>query len=106
MALTEARLHTTLPVSDFARAKDFYAQKLGLTPVSDTLGGAFYETADGNRFLLFPSAGAASGTHTQMGFRVDDIAAEVAGLKDRGLCSRSTTCPASRPRTVLPPRGR
>jgi len=26
MALTEARLHTTLPVSDFARAKDFYAQ--------------------------------------------------------------------------------
>ena len=85
MALTEARLHTTLPVSDFARAKDFYAQKLGLTPVSDTPGGAFYETADGNRFLLFPSAGTASGTHTQMGLRVDDIAAEVAGLKDRGV---------------------
>jgi catechol 2,3-dioxygenase-like lactoylglutathione lyase family enzyme len=85
MGLTQARVHTTLPASDFARAKDFYEQKLSLTPVSDTPGGAFYETDDGDRFVVFPSAGVASGTHTQLGFRVSDIAAEVAALKDRGV---------------------
>jgi predicted enzyme related to lactoylglutathione lyase len=85
MGLTQARAQATLPASDFERAKDFYAQKLGLTPLSDTPGGASYEAADGDRFLLFPSAGVASGTHTQMGFQVDDVEAEVAALKDRGV---------------------
>jgi catechol 2,3-dioxygenase-like lactoylglutathione lyase family enzyme len=43
MGLTQARAQATLPASDFERAKDFYAQKLGLTPLSDTPGGASYE---------------------------------------------------------------
>jgi catechol 2,3-dioxygenase-like lactoylglutathione lyase family enzyme len=59
MGLTQARAHATLPASDFERAKDFYARKLGLTPFPDTPGGAFYEAGDGDRFLLFPSAGVA-----------------------------------------------
>jgi catechol 2,3-dioxygenase-like lactoylglutathione lyase family enzyme len=85
MALSEARVHATLPVSNLARAKEFYAERLGLKPTSETTGGAFYECAEGTRFVLFPSAGAPSGTHTQLGFAVRDIEAEVADLKASGV---------------------
>jgi catechol 2,3-dioxygenase-like lactoylglutathione lyase family enzyme len=82
--LTNARTHTTLPVEDPARAKAFYADKLGLEPVSEAPAGNFYEVGD-TRFLLFPTQGRPSGAHTQMGFVVDDIEVTVAGLKERGV---------------------
>ncbi|MBV8529633.1 MAG: VOC family protein [Candidatus Dormibacteraeota bacterium] len=82
--LANARYQATLPASNFERAKAFYADKLGLTPASDVPAGAFYES-NGTRFLLFPSSGAASGTHTQLGFDVDDIAATVKDLEGRGV---------------------
>lgn len=41
--------------------------------------------ADGTRFLLFPSSGSASGSHTQMGFIVADADAEVRDLHQRGV---------------------
>ena len=82
--LKDHPVHTTLPATDLARAKAFYAEKLGLTPVEEHPGGAFYECG-GRRFLLFPSGGAASGTHTQMGFNVADIEAEVRDLRERGV---------------------
>jgi catechol 2,3-dioxygenase-like lactoylglutathione lyase family enzyme len=84
VALSKARVHTTLPASDLERAKTFYAEKLGLTPSTETPAGLFYECADGTRFFLFPSRGTASGTHTQIGFSVANIEAEVAELKARG----------------------
>jgi len=82
--LQDAPIHATLPCSDYARAKAFYADKLGLTPVEETPAGAFYESG-GTRFFLFPSGGAASGTHTQMGWRVDDIEPVVRELTERGV---------------------
>ncbi len=84
MTLSQARVHAALPASDFARAKEFYASRLGLEPVEETPGGALFECAEGTRFLLFPSSGAPSGTHTQVSFTVADIAAEVAALQARG----------------------
>src|SRR5947209_20285297 len=83
--LSNGRFHATLPCSDFERAKTFYAEKLDLHPAEEQPAGAFYEGAGGTRFLLFPSAGAATGTHTQMGFTVDDIDATVAELRSRGV---------------------
>jgi catechol 2,3-dioxygenase-like lactoylglutathione lyase family enzyme len=83
--LTDARFHTTLPCTDFDRAKQFYADKLGLRPTEEQPGGAFYEGRDGTRFFLFPSSGKASGGHTQMGFLVADVEAEVRDLKQRGV---------------------
>lgn len=85
MTLSDARVHTTLPASDFARAKAFYTDKLGLTVSQETPGGAFFEFSDGSRFVVFPSAGAASGSHTQMGLTVADVEAEVAGLQAAGV---------------------
>ena len=88
------KYHATLPCTDFARAKAWYAEKLGLTPADEEPAGAFYEGGNGERFLLFPSSGAASGTHTQMGITVDDIESEVRELKNRGVTFEEYDFPA------------
>ena len=83
--LRDSLVHTTLPVSDLQRAKQFYADKLGLIPADEQPGGLFYSAGAGTRFLLFPSTGRASGAHTQMGWRVRDIDAAVRDLTERGV---------------------
>ena len=47
-------------------------------------GGLRYECAAGI-LCLFASAGTPDGTFTQMAFNVDDIEAEMAELRDRGV---------------------
>src|SRR5881394_4380287 len=76
---------TTLPVEDLARAKAFYAEKLGLRPTREFAGALFYEGNGTSGFLLFPSGGHAAGQHTQMALFVKDIGASVAKLKSRGV---------------------
>lgn len=83
--LSDARYQTSLPCSDLARAKKFYTDKLGLAPADEQPAGAIYEGGDGTRFILFPSSGSASGSHSQMGFMVADIEGEVRDLKQRGV---------------------
>jgi hypothetical protein len=39
----------------------------------------------GIQFLVFPSGGVASGSHTQIGWNVSDFEAEVRALKARGV---------------------
>jgi catechol 2,3-dioxygenase-like lactoylglutathione lyase family enzyme len=84
MTLNDGRLAARIPVRDLERARSFYADKLGLEPAEERPGGLLYRCASGE-FALFESAGAASGTHTQMGWDVDDIEATVAELNSRGL---------------------
>lgn len=83
--LSDARYDTALPCSDLERAKAFYAEKLGLTPTGEQPAGLIYEGGDGTLFLLFPSGGSASGSHSQMAFVVADLDAEVRDLKQRGV---------------------
>jgi catechol 2,3-dioxygenase-like lactoylglutathione lyase family enzyme len=83
--LGQARIAAAIPAADFERAKRYYRDTLGLTPSKETEDGAFYDGADGTWFVVFPSGGAASGTHTQIGFHVPDIQAEVLDLKARGV---------------------
>jgi catechol 2,3-dioxygenase-like lactoylglutathione lyase family enzyme len=82
--LKNGRVATRLPAQDLNRAKAFYADKLGLHPVEEREGGLRYVGTAGE-FALFESAGAASGTHTQMGWEVEDIEATVADLRSRGV---------------------
>ncbi len=82
--LKDGRVATRIPARDVERARAFYADKLGLEPAEERPGGLLYRCA-GGEFALFESAGAASGTHTQMGWAVDDIEATVADLRRRGL---------------------
>ena len=75
---------TRLPAQDLERARRFYAEKLGLEPAEERPGGLRYRCGN-SYFVLFTSAGAPSGTHTQMGWEVDDLATVVAELRGRGV---------------------
>ena len=79
-----AYAEATLPAKDLDRAKDFYAERLGLTPTSEDSTGVHF-VMGGTRFRLFRSSGAASGAHTQLALMVGDIAAQVKALQERGL---------------------
>ena len=76
--------HATLPVSDMERAKAWYREKLGLTPKEEGEGGAYYE-AGGSRFALFATPYAGTAKNTQMEWSVDDVRAEMAELRKRGV---------------------
>jgi len=73
-----------LPAQDLERARTFYAEKLGLVPSEERPGGLRYQCGSG-AFSLFESAGAPSGTHTQVAWEVDDIELTVAELRARGV---------------------
>ena len=82
--LADSSVATRLPVKDLSRARTFYSEKLGLEPAEERPGGLLY-CCGGSCFALFESAGSPSGTHTQMGWEVDDIDATVAALRKRGV---------------------
>jgi catechol 2,3-dioxygenase-like lactoylglutathione lyase family enzyme len=82
--LKDARVATRIPVRDLNRAREFYADKLGLEPSEERQGGLLYRCGKGE-FSLFGSAGTSPGTFTQMAFEVDDLRATVAALKERGV---------------------
>jgi catechol 2,3-dioxygenase-like lactoylglutathione lyase family enzyme len=73
-----------LPAQDFERAKRFWAERVGFSPVGATDEEARYRVGQ-NEFLVFPSSGKASGDHTQIAFEVDDIEAAVAALRGNGV---------------------
>ena len=91
--LRNAKVATRLPAKDLNRARTFYSEKLGLEPAEQREGGLPYVCAGGE--FIFVSAGTQSGTHTQMGWEVEDIEAtlrelhagieeyDLPGLKDR-----------------------
>lgn len=99
--LASARTHTTLPAADLDRARHFYEETLGFTPAEVQPGGVFYDTAGGSRFLVFPTASRPSGSHTQIGFQVEDIETEVAGLRARGVVFEAYDMPAFDHQTMI-----
>ncbi|HKE72372.1 MAG TPA: VOC family protein [Acidimicrobiales bacterium] len=93
--LSDSPTATRLPAQDLTRARAFYADKLGLEPVEERPGGLRYECG-GTAFALFASAGAPSGAHTQMGWKVTDIEATVAELRARGVVFEEYDLPGLR----------
>ncbi len=82
--LKDLHVHTTLPATDLARAQAWYSEKLGLDPDEKQASGLTYRCKD-SQFVIYPGANAGSGRHTQMGWQVSDIVAEVADLRARGV---------------------
>ena len=79
------RAYAKLPARDVERARAFYADRLGLTPFGEHDGHLFYELGGGSHFMVYPSGGAASGSHDQIGFAVDDVESMVAALRSNGV---------------------
>ena len=76
--------YAKLPAQDVERARVFYRDVLGFEPTRDHESHLFYECG-GSSFLVFPSSGAPSGTHDQLGFVVDDVEEAAAELRSRGV---------------------
>jgi catechol 2,3-dioxygenase-like lactoylglutathione lyase family enzyme len=93
--LSKSNVSTRLPARDLERAREFYAEKLGLEPIEERPGGLRYQCGNGH-FSLFQSAGVPSGEHTQIAWDVDDLDAVVAGLRRRGVVFEDVDLPGLR----------
>jgi predicted enzyme related to lactoylglutathione lyase len=84
--LSDSRVEANIPAADLTRARDFYADKLGLTPTQE-VNGVFltYETAGGTRFNVYETSFAGQAGHTIAQWHVADIASEVHDLKAKGV---------------------
>lgn len=76
--------YTKLPAQDPERARAFWRDHFGLEPFAENHGHLFYDV-QGRPLLVFPSSGAPSGDHDQLGLVVDDVDAEVARLRAEGV---------------------
>jgi predicted enzyme related to lactoylglutathione lyase len=83
--LSNARIVPYIPVADVARARKFYEEKVGLKPREVYAGGVIYACGDGSWVFMYPSAGAGTSKASTAFWAVDDVVAEVAELKKRGV---------------------
>lgn len=83
--LTNSTVTANIPASDLGRARDFYADVLGLTPSSESPGGLVFTTSGGTNFTIYETEHAGRAGHTIAQWHVPDVAAEVAALRERGL---------------------
>jgi predicted enzyme related to lactoylglutathione lyase len=84
--LSGSKVEANIPASDLGRARDFYADKLGLTPIEEFGGEALaYRTDGGTAFNIYRTAYAGQAGHTIAQWHVDDIESEVRDLKTKGV---------------------
>ena len=74
-----------IPVADVGRARKFYEEKVGLKPKEEYAGGVIYECGKGSWIFMYPSPGAGTSRASTAFWAVDDVVAEVAELKARGV---------------------
>jgi predicted enzyme related to lactoylglutathione lyase len=83
--LNDSRVEANIPAGDLQRARTFYADKLGLTPVQDLGVNLVYETAGGTRFNIYETTYAGQAGHTIAQWHVTDIESDVRDLKGKGV---------------------
>ncbi len=81
--LKNAAIVPYIPVSDVARARKFYEQKVGLKPQEEYAGGVIYECGKGSWAFMYPSAGAGTSKASTAFWAVDDVEAEVRRSRQR-----------------------
>lgn len=74
----------TIPVTDLARAKDFYQNKLGLSLVTEKPAGITFKAGDGSSLHLY-KRGPSKADHTLASFTVDDVEKVVDELTAKGI---------------------
>ena len=83
--LDKATVTANIPAADIARARAFYADKLGLTPTQDMDGMLLYRTAADSWFMVYETEFAGRAGHTIAQWHVDDVDAVARDLKDKGV---------------------
>jgi predicted enzyme related to lactoylglutathione lyase len=82
--LAKAPIRAYIPVKDVARARKFYESTVGLRPKAEYAGGVIYECG-GTEAFMYPTPNAGTSKASQAFWQVEDVEAEVAELKARGV---------------------
>ena len=83
--LNDSKVTANVPAADLDRARTFYADVLGLMPVSENPGGLIYTTSGGTSFFLYQTECAGQAGHTIAQFHVPNVDDEVRDLQAKGL---------------------
>jgi catechol 2,3-dioxygenase-like lactoylglutathione lyase family enzyme len=73
-----------LPASDLERARRFWSDVFGLTPVRTDEGGDFYVVA-GVPLLVYETQFAGTAQNTSFGLFTDDLDRDMAALREKGV---------------------
>jgi catechol 2,3-dioxygenase-like lactoylglutathione lyase family enzyme len=81
--------------TDLERSRVFYAEKLGLTLSPGTIPNhLLFDCGGGSTLLIYGRAAENKADHTQVRFWTDDVATDVARLKERGVVFEEYDFPA------------
>jgi len=86
MSLTTSTIATMLPVTDTARAKEFYADRLGLPfQGANSVGELTFGLAHGDALVLLPREAGTQSKSTALSWEVGDVEEEMSELESRGI---------------------
>ena len=83
--LTEGQTAATLAVTDIDRARTFYTETLGFSPVTESPGGILFQAGKGTAFFVYPSEFAGTNKATAMTINVADFDGAMADLRAKGI---------------------
>ncbi len=84
--LDHSAVEANIPAADLHRAREFYSEKLGLSPVAEYGTEALrYRTASGTYFNVYKTQYAGQAGHTIAQWHVDDVDQEVRELLAKGV---------------------
>ena len=83
--LNNAPIVPYIPATDVKRARAFYEGKVGLKPKQEFAGGVIYECGQKSWIFMYPTSNAGTNKASTAFWSVDDVEAEVAELKAKGV---------------------
>jgi predicted enzyme related to lactoylglutathione lyase len=83
--LSNYPIDVVLLAMDLAAAKDYYADKIGLSVRSSTEGGVTFQCGGDTHLVVTKSSVGSKDEQTQAAFRVADVRAEGSCLRQRGV---------------------
>ena len=83
--LTDHPIDVMLLATDLGVAKEFYGERIGLEVLIETEQFLTFKAGGDSRLVVTASTSGTSEEQTKASWRVDDIAAEVAELRSRGV---------------------
>jgi catechol-2,3-dioxygenase len=78
-------LDVILLATDLEASRDFYANKIGLEILTEVQDGVTFKCGGDSRLVMSKSMTGTADEQTQASWRVDDLAAEIAELRGRGV---------------------
>jgi len=83
--LSDSKIVATLATGDITAARAFYVDTLGLVPMADDANALGFLLADGSSLMVYSRPGHVAPGNTGATFVVEDVEAEAADLRGRGV---------------------